>query len=295
MLVLLNIILYFVSTLAFKTWPSDELRAQLNEDSFRRSVVEMYVQTLDPIDRAKLPADPNEIFLMGLKDQKFWLRAEAYPFVGDVVQIAATRAIIKEFRETYLQSAQHQFGLSSYEISPWAWLTYQFVHASLLHLLSNLLVIFMVLSFLEKSVNETWLGAVYLLSGFAGGVSFLYFDTAGSMAVIGASAAASGLLSFLLVTHSNRTMPWGYMIAPVVGGYGQIFLPVFFVFPVFLVSDFSTLLWEPSGINANVAVSAHVGGCLMGLSIGVVYLLFLRSKAASHRILGHHYGLHELS
>lgn len=90
-------------------------------------------------------------------------------------------------------------------------------------------------------------------------------------------------------------MPWGYMMAPIKNGYGQIYLPVFFIFPVFLVSDFVTLLWEPTGIAANVAVSAHVGGVIMGMLLGCTYLIFLRSKASSHRVFSNHDGLHELS
>lgn len=298
-LVFLNVGLFLLTTLMFDPWPSSEMQSRLNDTGFKRSVYEMYLQTLDPLERRALAADEddlenlNAVFARALKDQKFWDRVGEFPFYGDQVQIAETRQIITEFRQSYLKSPQHQFGLSSLEVSPWAWLTYQFVHASLIHLLGNLLLIFLVMSYLEKTVSETWLVAVYLLSGFAGGVSFLYFDTVGSMAVVGASASATGLLSFLLAVRGHRLMPWGYVLAPVKGGYGQIHLPVFFVFPLFLVSDFVSLLWEPNGIAANVAVSAHVGGCLMGFLCGGVYLLF-RRKAASHRIFGHDYGLHEL-
>lgn len=289
----LNFFIYIASVILFEAWPSQNLHKKLNEEKFINSVYEMYVQTMDPIEKKKINGNVNTIYSRALKDQKFWGHVNDYPFVGDQVQILESRKTIKVFYESYLKSPQYYFGLGTLETSPWSWVTYQFVHASFLHLIGNLIIIFLIISYLEKQVNSMWIAATYLFSGFAGGISFLYFDNVGGMSVVGASASASGLMSFLLITNNNKLMPWGFLIAPVKYGYGQIFLPVFFIFPIFLLSDFISLLWEPSGIASNVAVSAHVGGVFMGLTMGVCYLLF-RSKSSSHSIFGHNDGLHEL-
>ncbi|MEQ1723112.1 MAG: rhomboid family intramembrane serine protease [Pseudobdellovibrio sp.] len=290
----LNLFFYILILFSFDTWPNKDMREILTDEKFRNSVVEMYVQTLDPVEKKNLSQSMNGLYAKALKDQKFWKRVNDYPFVGDQVQIEENRKTVSKFYETYLNSPQHQFGLSSFEVSPWSWVTYQFVHTSLIHLLGNLLVVFLMISFLEKTISTTWLGVVYLLSGFAGGISFLFFDAAGGMSVIGASASASGLMGFLIIVKATELMPWGYIIAPIKNGYGQIYLPVFFLFPIFLVTDFVNLLWEPSGVVANVAVSAHVGGALFGFVMGGYYLLF-RSKASSHSIFSNNDGLHELS
>jgi membrane associated rhomboid family serine protease len=254
----------------------------------------MYIQTLDPIEMATLSANPDQVYSMALKDEKFWSRLESFPFKGDKVQIEEVQSVMAVFYKSYRESAQFQFGLGSFEVSPWSWLTYQFVHASLIHLLGNMLIVFLALSYLERFVESTWLALVYLVSGFAGGVFFLAVDSVGSMSVVGASASASGLLGFLLILKHSDLIPWFYMIAPIKGGFGRIHLPVFFIFPVFLVSDFVSLLWAPSGIASNVAVSAHVGGALAGMFLALVYNFF-RSKAASHGVLGHNDRLHELT
>ena len=253
----------------------------------------MYVQTLDPIEKKNLRGNVNAVYSRALKDQKFWSRISTFPFVGDQVQIAENRKTIKNFFEGYLNSPHYHFGLGALEISPWSWVTYQFVHVSLMHLVGNLLLVFLIISFLEKTVDSAWIAATYLFSGFAGGISFLFFDDVGGMSVIGASASASGLLSFLLIAKSSQLMPWGYLIAPIKGGFGQISLPVFFIFPIFLLSDFISLLWEPSGIVSNVAVSAHVGGVFMGIIMGAYYLLF-GSETSAHRVFSHDDGLNEL-
>lgn len=289
----LNFFVYIASVVLFEAWPSQELYKKLNDEKFIRSVSEMYLQTMDPIEKKKINANINAIYSRALKDQKFWTRVGDYPFVGDQVQISESKKTIKIFYESYLKSPQYHFGLGALENSPWSWVTYQFAHASFLHLMGNLIIIFLIISYLEKQIPPTWIAAAYLFSGFAGGISFLYLDSVGGMSVVGASASASGLMSFLLIINSNKLMPWGFLIAPVKKGYGQIYLPVFFIFPVFLLSDFISLLWEPSGIASNVAVSAHVGGVFMGLMMGGYYLLF-GSKSSTHSVFGHNDGLHEL-
>lgn len=294
MVLFLNVFLFLVVFFLFDSWPSQDIRKTLNDEKFVNTVYEMYVQTLDPIEKKNLRGSVNAVYSRALKDQKFWSRVAAFPFVGDQVQIAENRKTIKSFFEGYLNSPHYHFGLGALEISPWSWVTYQFVHVSLMHLIGNLLLVFLIISYLEKSVDSAWIAATYLFSGFAGGISFLFFDDVGGMSVIGASASASGLLSFLLIAKSSQLMPWGYLIAPIKGGFGQISLPVFFIFPIFLLSDFISLLWEPSGIVSNVAVSAHVGGVLMGLIMGGYYLLF-GSETSAHGVLSNNDGLYELS
>lgn len=290
----LNIVVFVGILFSYNVWPTSDVRQKLGDVKFRNAVYEMYVQSLDPIEKVSLSSNVDHVYSMALKDEKFWNRLESFPFKGDKIQIEEVKSVMAVFYKTYRESAQFQYGLGSFEVSPWSWLTYQFVHASLIHLLGNMLIVFLVLSYLEKFVETTWLAVVYLVSGFAGGVVFLVVDNVGSMSVVGASASASGLLGFLLFLKHSDLIPWFYMIAPIKNGFGRIYLPVFFIFPVFLVSDFVSMLWEPSGVAANVAVSAHVGGALAGMFLSLVYVFF-RSKATSHSVLRHNDGLHELT
>lgn len=293
---ILNVIIFVGINLTFDSWPSADLRQKLVDQKFIKSVNEMYLQSLDPIQKKNIKDYSDySIYRLALKDRTFWGKANDFPFSGDRIRIAENRKMITSFYETYEQSPHHYFGLGSLEISPWSWMTYQFVHVSFMHLLGNVILIFLLVSYLEKTVSLGWIASVYLLSGFAGGISFLYFDNISGVSVIGASASASGLMSFLLVTQITKLMPWGYLIAPVKNGFGQIYLPVFFIFPIFLISDLIALLWEPTGVVSNVAISAHVGGSFMGAILGVYYLLFLRSEASAHRVFSYNDGFNELT
>lgn len=267
------------------------------QKNFNFSLGLMYLQTLDPIEKAQIEnLASSKLAAMAVRDQRFWSRIEAFPFSGDAVVIDSTRQLFAKLKSGYEKSAQYQYGLGSQQSSPWVWITYQFTHFSLMHLLSNLVFLFLVISYLEKIVSGAWIALVYVLGGLGGGIGFLLFSREGDLAMIGASGSVCALLCFLVVVKSSQNIPWVYFIAPVPRGYGEIHMPAWLIFPIYLIADFSSLLWEPQGLGTSVAHSAHVGGTLTGLLVGFCFLIyrFFRSKASTHSILGDHDGLNEL-
>ncbi len=265
-----NLVIFVYSQMTFEVWPSHSMSEQVKDKNFAYAISEMYAQTLDPVELAQWsgPVTAAE----ALRDHRFWSRVERFPFIGDQVQIEINRTRLLQFKKEYFESAQYQLGLGRVDNSPWSWVTYQFAHANLLHFLGNMLIIFLLISYLETRVGLFWLITVYLFGGFGGGISYLLFEGSGSIAVVGASASAFSLMAFLVTIKRNELMPYSYIIAPVPQGYGIIYLPAFFVFPVFIMSDFITALWEPAGVSSAVAVSAHIGGALVGFVLGVAYL-----------------------
>lgn len=276
--VFLNVGIFLFSISFFEDWPSSQLVKKISDKNLTVTLSEMYLQTLDPIEKTNM--SHSEAFVSALRDHRFWKRAHDFPFRGDVVQIQETRGLIKQFQQDYLNSAQYQMGLGNLETSPWAWVTYQFSHASLTHLLSNLIFVFLIVSFLESFVGFYWIASVYLLGGLGGGISYLLFDDGGSLAVVGASASVCALMSFLVIIKKDELMPWSYFIAPIPEGYGAISLPVFFIFPLFLMSDFISILTESTSLSSSIAVSAHVGGAFAGLLLGIIFKV--ESKLLNH-------------
>ncbi|HEY1719010.1 MAG TPA: rhomboid family intramembrane serine protease [Verrucomicrobiae bacterium] len=139
----------------------------------------------------------------------------------------------------------------------WQLLTFQFMHANLLHILFNSLAIF----FFGRSV-ETVLGrsrflALYFSSGIIGGLVQMLFalwrpDFFGG-AVVGASAGAYGLVAAFAVINWTE----------------QFTLLIYFI-PVTMRGK--TLLWVSIGLalvglmtpGSGVANAAHFGGILTG-------------------------------
>jgi membrane associated rhomboid family serine protease len=273
LILFLNLIVFTVFSIEFESWPSGPFAEKLSDPRFKTVVYEMYKQTLDPVEVKSADVTTEQILTVALRDQNFKKRLAHFPFKGNDIEIVEAKSILFDFFNGYHRSPQYQFGLSANDSSPWSWLTYQFVHASLLHLAGNLFIIFLTLSYLEKKVSSGWLLSVYLLSGFVGGMFFLKLEPSSGLSMVGASASAFGLLGFLLVLDNSKLMPWFFLIAPIKGGYGRIHLPVFFILPVLLISEFLTLLKDTSGVSTSIAVSAHVGGAVAGMFLACTYLL----------------------
>lgn len=273
-ILIVNVVIFIYSEINFQSWPSKSMTEQVKDKNFSLAIVEMYQQTLDPIELAVFSSPI--VATDALRDYRFWRRIQHFPFKGDQVQIAINRERLLQFQDEYFSSAQYQLGLGRIENSPWSWVTYQFTHASFFHLLGNMLLLFLLISYLESSVGSFWLISVYLFGGFGGGISYLLFEGSGSMAVVGASASVFSLMAFLVTVKRHELMPWSYIIAPVPQGYGTIYLPAFFIFPFFLMSDFIAALWEPAGITSSVAISAHIGGAFVGFVLGFSYLLEMK-------------------
>ncbi len=296
-LVLLNVLVFIFANLQYQDWPRKSSFEDLLTKDFNKNLARMYVQTLDVTEKKDLNTMAStQMAQMALRDQRFWARASYFPFQGDAVQIENLKSVMAQLKSQYRDSVQYQYGLGQSHTSPWAWITYQFTHFSFMHLLSNLLFIFLIASYLETKIAAIWIATVYVMGGIGGGASFLLLGPSEDLSVIGASGSVCALLAFLLVIKKNQTMPWTYFLAPVPGGYGQIYLPAFLIFPLFLIADFSALLIEPNGMSTVIAHSAHVGGAMTGFSLGLLFLMqsFFRRKAASHGVFSDDDGFNEL-
>lgn len=145
----------------------------------------------------------------------------------------------------------------------WQLVTYQFMHASWLHLFVNSWAIFVFGRALETVIGKRRMLFMYFLSGVAGGLlqslwSFLLPQFDGP--VVGASAGAMGLVAAFAVLFPNQ----------------RLFLLLFFVIPLKLKAR--TLLWllvgfavagmglivMKSTLMDDVAHAGHLGGVIAG-------------------------------
>ena len=167
--ILLNVFVYLFSNILFKNWPAKSNYQEFESKGFNLALGQMYLQTLDSFEKKSIQhLDANKLAQLAIKDQFFWSKSVSFPFKGDSMQINSVKAVLSQLKSDYQNSVQHQLGLGSTPTSPWAWVTYQFTHFSLLHLLSNLIFIFMIISYLEKKINMAWISTVYLLGGVGG-------------------------------------------------------------------------------------------------------------------------------
>ncbi|MCU1534486.1 MAG: rhomboid family intrarane serine protease [Glaciihabitans sp.] len=136
---------------------------------------------------------------------------------------------------------------------PWRFVTALFLHASPIHILSNMFSLFMIGPALERMLGHWRFAVLYFLSGIAGGVAvyLLIPDTP----VLGASGAIFGILGAY------------FIIARRLGGnVAQILVVI--ALNLALPFYFPSIAWQ-----------AHVGGLIIGAVIALIYLL----PRTSHR------------
>jgi membrane associated rhomboid family serine protease len=145
----------------------------------------------------------------------------------------------------------------------WQLLTYQFMHAGLLHILLNSWAIFVFGRAIEEALGGRKFLTLFLTSGVVGGlfqvlVALLWPQHFGG-AVVGASAGAFGLVAAFGVLFPER----------------ELTLLLFFIIPVRLSAKMLLMLsavlavtgvvFSESIFGGNIANAAHLGGMLAGV------------------------------
>ena len=136
----------------------------------------------------------------------------------------------------------------------WQLLTFQFMHANLMHLVFNCLAIYLFGSQLEEAVGRRSFWILYLSSGVVGGLlqASLGIVLKGSFQapVVGASAGAYGLTAaFALLFPDIRLFP-----IPI---RAKHLLPISAIIAL-------VFMFVPSAGGGNVAHAAHFGGLVAG-------------------------------
>ena len=279
MLVLLNLFVHFFIGLTQPTETSFDADVKFLKKSSNLTVMnQMHIESQDPIVRDKMALKIADDPFLFIKDSQFWSRAQSMDFSGDQVQIAQNKTVLSHLKKIFKNSTQEIYGLSHESRSIMNWITYQFTHASLFHLFSNIVFLLLIASVLQSFVSAGWIISVYILGGFSSGLAYLLFCDTMSLPLIGASGSVSALMAFLCAVKANENIHWSYFISPSPSGHGTIFLPAYLLFPIYLLTDFTNVLIDTQGVTNSVAHSAHIGGALCGLTMGIIYRSYSHLK-----------------
>jgi membrane associated rhomboid family serine protease len=119
----------------------------------------------------------------------------------------------------FIQNTQPAFGnlLAFYPplalTQPWRFVTYMFLHGGTMHILFNMLGLWMFGSAVESRMGERRFLALYFLSGIAGALLSMVFSS--RAAVIGASGGVYGImLAYARFWPDNVIMIWGIIPVP---------------------------------------------------------------------------------
>jgi membrane associated rhomboid family serine protease len=149
---------------------------------------------------------------------------------------------------------------------PFTLITYMFLHAGWMHLIGNMLFLWVFADNVEDAFGYAGFVVFYLICGIAGGLSFAVMSPSTINPLIGASGAVSGILASYLVLYP-RARVWILLFLRI-----PVPLPAIWVLGGwFLLQVFSL---AASGPDEKVGWWAHIGGFITGL----VLTLGLRSR-----------------
>jgi membrane associated rhomboid family serine protease len=142
----------------------------------------------------------------------------------------------------------------------WQLATCIFVHVSAAHLLGNLYFLVSFGALPEARLGPLRFAALFLLSGLAGSVLFLCLNLGEATAAAGASGSVSGLLGFYFLAFPRHRVGVS-LFFKVIRVPALLYLGLWFILQIgFFVMD-----------SDPVAYSAHLGGFLTGVALGVFY------------------------
>jgi rhomboid family protein len=145
-------------------------------------------------------------------------------------------------------------------------LSSMFLHGGWLHLLGNMLFLWIFGNNVEDTMGRLRFLAFYVVSAFAAALAQAWVTlhyagvTAASIPTVGASGAIAGVLGayFVLLPHARViTLLFGFLPVPI---SAVVFLGLWFLFQLWQ-SGFSVTRPDAGG---GVAFAAHVGGFLFG-------------------------------
>lgn len=147
--------------------------------------------------------------------------------------------------------------LSSYGIHHgmlWQPITYMFLHGGFIHILFNMMTLFFLGPETERTMGSRHFLAMYLISGFLGGLGWLWLSGSSGAYCVGASGAIFGILGAFATLYPKRELTILVFIFPVTAAAWKI------------VAGISLLqfLLVTGGSNANIAYAAHLVGAFAG-------------------------------
>lgn len=174
----------------------------------------------------------------------------------EIVLLAADHGVIgsSRWRALAYQYGAFWAGLldnwrPNYAAQPWTmFVTYQALHASLVHLLGNMMVLLLVGRILVARVGQSWFVFIYLVSGIGGGLGFALLAD-GAQPMVGASGALFGLVG------AWKWQDW-FFGSP--EGYSRRAL----ILDIIGLAVLNVVLWVVQ--DGQLAWEAHLGGFLTG-------------------------------
>lgn len=170
-------------------------------------------------------------------------------------------ALIERSRPDLFARVQETLWLNPRQITAWGLVSYAFLHAGLMHILGNMLFLWVFGPSVEDRLGRVWYLVFYLAGGAAAGGLHAAFERAPVVGASGAVAAVTGMYLVLFPRTHIRTLVIFFII-------GVFMIPAWWYIGARIAWD---LVLQARG-SGRVATLAHLGGYGLGIGLGLVLL-----------------------
>jgi membrane associated rhomboid family serine protease len=136
---------------------------------------------------------------------------------------------------------------------PWTLVTSMFIHASIWHILANMITFYFFGSYLNRLLGAVKFLIVYFAGGILGGIVFLLLPPSEAAVAVGASGAIFALGGVLAVMRPRLRVLVFPIPAPL-----PLWIAILGIFVIF--SFLPSVAWQ-----------AHLGGLVLGLVAGYIF------------------------
>jgi membrane associated rhomboid family serine protease len=141
--------------------------------------------------------------------------------------------------------------------------TSMFLHASWLHIIGNMWVLWIFGDNIEDYLGHFTYLLFYLVSGFAAAVAHILLNAGSNVPSVGASGAIAGVMGAYFVLYPRaRVLIW---FPPIFFFHLPAWLVLGYWFFVQFLSGAATSIAETSQTSGGIAFWAHVGGFVAGI------------------------------
>ena len=149
-------------------------------------------------------------------------------------------------------------------------ITSMFVHGGFMHLIGNMLYMWIFADNIEDSIGKTKFLIFYLLCGVGAAMAQVFTDTSSQIPMVGASGAIGGVLGAYLINYPKAKV----LVLIPFGFFSQLIkIKAIYVLGFWFVLQFINSVLSNSG-GGGVAYSAHIGGFICG----IILILFFNKK-----------------
>jgi membrane associated rhomboid family serine protease len=204
--------------------------------------------------------------------QMLEIMRQEYPPPLDLSQITGEQDRLDELTTAALaelgKSSYHRLGLVPAEPSLIGWITHMFMHVGLLHLLGNMLILYLAGPFIEDVWGRPIYAGFYFLAGLFAAGCYVASGPDSMIPMVGASGAIAGVMGAFLVRYWDTRIRFFYII--MFFYRGTFLAPAWVMLPLwFFEQAYLGVVTETFG-GGGVAYWAHVAGFVFGVGFALV-------------------------